>query len=94
MLPAYVAWRAGMTNRVIVLARHRLAKSISWNRFPGSLNVYKFWLSMLQRSNQNTPTRRKRTEKDSVSDTVLKIFNFAWDKIMRTVVDTVWRILL
>jgi hypothetical protein len=33
--PVYLAWRAGTTNRVIVLAPklHRLAESISWNRF-------------------------------------------------------------
>ncbi len=37
--PAYVAWWAGTTNRVIVPA-----ESIAWNRFLGSLNVYEFGL--------------------------------------------------
>jgi hypothetical protein len=39
--------RAGTTNRVILLAAwlHGLAKSIPWNRFLDSLNVYKLGLS-------------------------------------------------
>ncbi len=36
--PAYLAWRAGTT------ILHRLAESIPWNRYLGSLNVYKFGL--------------------------------------------------
>jgi hypothetical protein len=49
--PAYVAWRAGSANKVIVPASrlHRLAESIPWNRFLGSLNVYKFILSICDR---------------------------------------------
>jgi hypothetical protein len=49
--PAYVAWRAGSTNKVIVppAGLHRLAESIPLNRFPGSLNVYKFILSICDR---------------------------------------------
>jgi hypothetical protein len=45
--PAYVAWRAGTSNSVIVYepARlHKLTESIPWNRFLGSWNVYKFGL--------------------------------------------------
>ncbi len=45
------AWRAGSTNKVIVPAArlHRLAESIPWNRFLGSLSVYKFILSICDR---------------------------------------------
>jgi hypothetical protein len=38
ILPAYVAWRAGTSNRVVVPARQ------AGNRFLGSLKVYKFGL--------------------------------------------------
>jgi hypothetical protein len=36
--PAYVAWRAGTSNRVVIPARH------AGNRFLGSLKIYKFGL--------------------------------------------------
>jgi hypothetical protein len=43
-MPDFVAWSASMSKRVVVQAArlHRLAESIPWNRFLGSLNVYKF----------------------------------------------------
>jgi hypothetical protein len=39
----FPAWRAGRP----VARLHRLAESIPWNRFLGSLNVYKFGLRMI-----------------------------------------------
>jgi hypothetical protein len=39
--PAYVAWRAGTSNSVVVPARQ------AGNRFLGSLKFYKFWLWLL-----------------------------------------------
>jgi hypothetical protein len=45
--PAYVAWRAGTINWVVVprpTTLHKLAEVIPWNRFLGSLKVYKFGL--------------------------------------------------
>ncbi len=52
--PAYVSRRAGTPNkcyRADPKAIHRLAESISWNRFPGFVNIYKFglWISSLWR---------------------------------------------
>jgi hypothetical protein len=38
--PIYLAWRAA------TITLHRLAESIPWNRFLGSLNIYKFGLSI------------------------------------------------
>jgi hypothetical protein len=44
----FPAWRADTTTLFDVLAHQdRLAESIPWNRFRGSLNVYKFGIRML-----------------------------------------------
>ncbi len=55
--PVNVAWQAGTSNRVVVQARQatycRLTESIPWNRFLGSLIVYKFGLCA------QIPTSRK-----------------------------------
>jgi hypothetical protein len=41
--PAYAAWRTGTKyDDSICVTGPRLAESIPWNRFLGSLNVYKF----------------------------------------------------
>jgi hypothetical protein len=48
----FPAWRAGTTTIFVVppTKLHRLAKSMPWNRFLGSLNVYKYGLWLLVRS--------------------------------------------
>jgi hypothetical protein len=60
--PAYAAWRAGMTNRVIVPTCQATKtggidslESIPWHQFLGSLLVYKFGLLV---QSQHPPTQR------------------------------------
>ncbi len=54
----FPAWRAGTTSLFDLPARqtiNRLSESIPWNRFLGSLNVYKFGLgSVLEREDGGT----------------------------------------
>ncbi len=56
--PAYVAWRAGTIKMVVGPAArlHRLAESLLWNRFLGSLKVlkYRLWSNFATETLANT----------------------------------------
>ncbi len=54
----FPAWQTGMTTLLVIPSArlHRLEASIPWNRFLGSINVYKYGLRSLLQKEELVPT--------------------------------------